>query len=214
MDQKKILDFWNSRSIIKDDYIAARNGLDNRLIFDLKLIKNYLKNDYKVLDLGCGTGLISKSIVDNIGHIVAVDFVKDFIERINHEKITTIHSDLLSFQQNEKFDVILLFGVFNYFEINDVEIICKKIQKMLKKDGTIIIKHQCGRSKKVIIDKFSEELNHHYHAVYRELDSEVKNLEKFFHVEIVNIYPKELNKWNDTHHYAFICKLKDENNGR
>ncbi len=43
---------------------------------------------------------------------------------------------------------------------------------------------------------------------------EVQTLEEFFDIKIIDIYPPSLNKWKNTHHYAFICKLRESNHGK
>jgi hypothetical protein len=43
MDKKTISKFWNSRGLIKDNYEAARNGIDERLKYDMELLEKNLK---------------------------------------------------------------------------------------------------------------------------------------------------------------------------
>ena len=108
--------------------------------------------------------------------------------------------------QHEKFDVIIIFGVFNYLEEHEVKKLCKKLQNWVKQEGVIIIKHQCGINKDVIVDSYSKKLQCKYSAIYRKLTKEKILLENYFNLNIRDIYPKRMNVWDNTHHYAFICK--------
>jgi len=205
MDKLKIYNFFKSRSLIEDDYVATRNYFDDRLSYDTNLIKKYLKHNSSVLDLGCGSGLISKNIVDLTSNILAVDNNKNFLNRINHSKIITLESDILSFETKEKFDLILIFGLLTFVDETELDTFYSKIEKMLKPNGIIIIKHQCGLKDDVIIDTFSIQLQANYVAIYRNIQKEISILKQFFDVDLIDIYPDTLNNWEDTHHYAFIC---------
>ena len=152
------------------------------------------------------TGIIANKIVDKVEHIIAVDYIKEFVNRINHPKIKTVCKEIMEFEVNEKFDIIIIFGVFNYLEENEVGELCKKLQNWVKQDGVIIIKHQCGINKEIIVNDYSEKLHHKYGATYRKLTTEITLLENYFDVDIKDIYPKRMNVWDNTHHYAFICK--------
>ena len=72
----------------------------------------------------------------------------------------------------------------------------------------MIIKNQFGLHKDVTIDGFSEELQENYFAQYRFIDKEVRLLHDagFGNVEIVDIYPKECNRWDNTHFYALVAE--------
>jgi hypothetical protein len=77
---------------------------------------------------------------------------------------------------------------------------------MLAGGGTLIIKHQMGAHEEVSANHFSESLNQNYSAVYRYVGHEKADLESAgFKIEIIDVYPKELNKWDNSHHYACVC---------
>lgn len=206
MDKKTISKFWNSRGLIKDNYEAARNGIDERLKYDMELLEKNLKKNDNVLDLGCGTGIIANVIVDKVQRITAVDFIEEFVSRIKHPKIDAICKEIMKFETNEKFDVIIIFGVFNYLEVHEVKKLCKKLQNWVKQDGIIIIKHQCGLNEDITVDNYSKKLQCKYLATYRKLTKEIMLLKNYFNVDVKDIYPKGMNIWDNTHHYAFICK--------
>ena len=89
---------------------------DNRsLDVDYRTLKPILKTGMVLLDVGCGTGTISKdiaNIVSDSGKVIGIDNTKKFIEsgkqtykHINNLEL--IHVDLFEFEPKEKFDLIV-----------------------------------------------------------------------------------------------------------
>lgn len=201
-------EFYKNRKSNKDKVLAVRLHEDERLKYDLELISNYIDDEKKILDLGCGTGVIVNEIADNCKEIHAVDkydfFVKECIES---PKVKTYVSDIIDFYVEEKFDIIIIFGVMIYITGDDIATVYRNCMDMLNVNGKLIIRNQFGVLDDVLIDKFSEELNFNYFAEYRTKERETKILKNigFNDVEVIDIYPKEMNKWDNTHNYALIC---------
>lgn len=209
MDYSKIDTFWHSRENIEDPRVASNLRDDGRLFYDVQIVKKYHKNGGDLLDLGCGTGTSFIDLLPQCNRIVGVDKFKGLIDKCPiHENIEVIQSDLKTFTTNRIFDTVLLLGVINYFSKEDENNIYNNINNWLTKDGVLIVKNQCGQENEVIIDNWSKELETNYHARYPYYIEQKLLLENFFSVTIVDIYPPELNRWTNTHFYAFICKKK------
>ena len=97
---------------------------------------NIPKNS-KVLDLGCGTGLIGKNIVDLFPDLVGVDISANMIEETRKKEIyTELHiSDINDFllKNVQEFHLVIAADVFLY--IGDLEIIFSSIKKFLNSNG-------------------------------------------------------------------------------
>lgn len=121
----------------------------------IKYIKNktFSANDYvnkdnvifrgkKILDLGCGGGLVSEPLARLGAEVTGIDYVKKNIETaIHHAKIsklniTYINQDLSSIKLNKQFDIILMLEVIEH--LNNWESVVNKILKHLKPKGIII----------------------------------------------------------------------------
>ena len=205
----RIREFWQERGKrIDDPTIAARFRADDRLDYDLELIRRYCAAHSRVLDLGAGTCELSCHLAPHVNKVVAVDFVEELLaKRSLPPNITTVVSDIRTFTSEEKFDLTLLFGVLTYvLDDDDVQSIYKHISRMMPPDGICIVKHQVGVRDAVLIDNFSEEFQAHYTAIYRHIGRELQLLKEGFSVEVVDIYPSHLNRWENTHFYAFICR--------
>ena len=119
---------------IRVEYIK-RNIYPNK--HNIKDLKNL-----RILDLGCGGGLISEPLTKLGAKVTGIDFVKKNIEiakfhaNKSNLKIKYINSDLSSFKANYKFDVILMLEVIEH--LDNWKNIIKKIIKNLKPNGKII----------------------------------------------------------------------------
>jgi len=99
----------------------------------------------KVLDIGCGGGLISESLAKKKAEVIGIDenisSIKQAKEhaKIDCLKINYINQSLdLFFKKNKKkFDLILCLEVLEH--VNNVEKTLDKITKLLKPGGMIIL---------------------------------------------------------------------------
>lgn len=202
----KIEMFWRKRAQMNDQYTSARLYNDERLNYDLKLIKGYLTNASYVLDLGCGSCIITNEIESIVQHITAVDKYGDFFRFcIKSNKIKTIQADIVDFKIQQEYDLILIFGVNNYITAQQAQNVYNNCFNMLKNNGILIVKHQMGEVEDVFVDNYSDDLECWYTAEYRSVSNEKTMLEQAgFIVEVKDIYPPEMNRWENTHFYALI----------
>ncbi len=131
---------------IERDGQTATKIFDNRsLNIDYRTLKPILKKGISVLDVGCGTGSISKdiaNIVGNSGKVIGIDNTEKFIESgketyKNIQNLILIHSDLFNFNPNEKFDLITSARTLQWLS-NPKEALLK-IKSLLKPNGRISI---------------------------------------------------------------------------
>ena len=175
---------------------------------DTAFIRKYTDNNSTILDLGSGTGLIVNKLYPYVKNIVAVEPFSQFTQYIvENEKIQIVNCDTASFASDKKFDAILLFGVMNYMNEEEAASIYAKYINYLSENGKMIIKNQFGVSEDVTVAGFSEELQDNYYSQYRHIDKEIKLLHQagFKNVEVTDIYPKECNRWDNTHFYALVA---------
>lgn len=211
VDRKQILDaFFRRQMQVSDRYVAVRYRENNRIDYDCALIRRYLFPQAKVLDLGCGTGLIEERIASEAALIHAVDQYPQFIERaVPFDNVTYIQGHAAEFFRRElQYDLIICFGVVCYLSDQEMIQMLRHCIGMLAPRGSIIIKGQWGLEERKIIHKFSEELGAMYYADYRQVDEMRLLCESLgTAVEVVDLYPPELNRWPDTHDYAFVLKM-------
>ncbi|QDV23490.1 class I SAM-dependent methyltransferase [Aureliella helgolandensis] len=209
LDKTKIDKFWQERTQFSDPRIATNYRDDGRLQFDCDLVQSLATPSSRVLDLGAGTCTLSAMLEPYVASVLAVDKYPRFLEHApKTEKFSTACADVTEFRSQQLFDLILLIGVVNYLSVHDEIELYKRCADMLASGGSFVVKNQCGIKEERVVDKFSEELGTHYHARYPAFQSQLELLSQLFCVSPVDIYPPEINRWEDTHFYAFVCTGK------
>ena len=132
--------------LIKRDGQETTKIFDNRsLDVDYRTLRPILKTGMVVLDVGCGTGAISRdiaNIVGDSGKVIGIDNTKKFIESgkqtYKHiHNLELIHVDLFEFEPKEKFDLIVSARVLQW--LNNPEEALLKMKTLLKSNGQISI---------------------------------------------------------------------------
>ena len=194
-----VRNYWQNRSKNEKFLWSGMTELNCNLIdYYLEGLDIYQGS---ILDLGA----IAKHLSERF-NVTAVDYIGDYVCALPNW-ITGICCDLRDFRINQKFDVILLFGILNYLKDDLAVDLLDRCRGMLKDNGTILVKHQCSRSSEdVVIEKFSEELGDHYNAIYRSVDKELGFYSKIGNISVHDPYSSEYNRWLDTFFKLFVIR--------
>jgi len=138
--------FWD-RSAAKFDQAEKKDEQTNIII--IERTRKYLQTSDTVLDFGCGTGLISNEIANNVKLIQAIDISSKMIEiaknKADKRKIQNIafsHSTIFDERyKSGSFDVILAFYILHLLDDNQKTI--QRIYDLLKPGGLIISVTPC-----------------------------------------------------------------------
>ncbi|MCB0669759.1 MAG: methyltransferase domain-containing protein [Saprospiraceae bacterium] len=129
-----------------------RDGQEATCIFDHRSLSvdyrhlpEVLKRGMLVLDVGCGTGAMSRdmaTLVGPDGKVIGIDNTSAFIEsgRKSYgdmENLELVHSDLFQFNSDLKFDLITSARMLQW--LSDPEGALKIMMKLLRKGGMISI---------------------------------------------------------------------------
>lgn len=137
---------------------GLKGALRNGLVYDLfqtalgsssvygEYARNYLrlKDGYKVLDIGCGTGKLLDFLPDGID-FTGCDYSERYIEKAKTkygEKGQWIHvdsNDLNSlFPTDKKFDVVMANGLFHHLNDAEVSGLVKTARSLLDHNGVFM----------------------------------------------------------------------------
>ena len=182
LDYKKLDEFWDKRAeefgnirsesitlFEKSDLVLERDKLEKKEIAKIELPKNC-----KALDLGCGTGRLSIFLAQRCKEVLAIDSSEALLDIARKENsapnITYFQSSIIDFRGNFLFDFILISAVLMYIDDKDLPIIIDNLKYMTKKGSLIFIKESVSLLGKnfEIIDKYSENLESEYSAIYRK----------------------------------------------
>lgn len=111
--------------------------------------REYLKTGDKILDFGCGTGLICNEIAENVELIHAIDISTKMIEisenKASERKIRNINFERTTiFDEKFKvgsFDAIIAFNIFHLLE--EPQKYFQRVNQILKPGGLIISSTPC-----------------------------------------------------------------------
>ena len=140
MGKSKLNEWWD----INGNYKILHKINPLRLDF---IINNFNKplNNKKVLDIGCGGGLISELLSKKKANVTGIDEnIYNIKQAKNHAKISSLKINYLNKSLNsfnkknkQKYDLILCLEVLEHVE--NVEESLEIISKLLKTNGTLIL---------------------------------------------------------------------------
>lgn len=131
---------------IERDSTEATKIYDNRsLQNDYRTLQSLIKPGMTVLDVGCGTGAISKDIAKVIGKegkVIGIDNTEKFIlsgqdSWKDVDNLQLLHSDLFDFETHERFDLIIAARVLQWLTTPKEALL--KMKSLLKPRGHISI---------------------------------------------------------------------------
>jgi 2-polyprenyl-3-methyl-5-hydroxy-6-metoxy-1,4-benzoquinol methylase len=202
INSEKIKQFYNQNQFpghyTKESLSYHKDQIKNPY---LSIINQHLTSDSCVLDLGCGTGLISNLFASKyqncqftgVDFSDAITYAENYAKLHNITNVTYKKQDLLKFNSNTQFDIVICQGVLHHIPMyNDA---VEKIKLLVKPGGTLIVGlyHPSGKLLKKIINvdyksnilKIDQELVP-YETSF--LCSQVKSM--FSPFTLVDSYPK------------------------
>ena len=132
-------EWWNENGKFK----ILHQIKSHRMTYILDQINNRNIKNLKILDVGCGGGIICEPLARLGANVTGIDFAPNNIiaakihSKKNKLKINYINKDIEKSKLDEKFDIILMFEVLEH--LDNWKKTIKNIKKNLNKNGLIII---------------------------------------------------------------------------
>jgi SAM-dependent methyltransferase len=185
--------------------------LFERRLVDLSFVLGFADGAESILDLGCGDGtlLILLRELSTIKEFHGVDLSETLLGKINARwgdcgSLHLYFTDALILEEFPGTDITTCLGMFPYiFDDQDLYKIISKVRSR-----TLIVRTPCTlKDEDEYINKFSDDLNANYSAVYRTLVFYKTMLSKIFDVKIISrSYPDEIEGKYGTKHFFFVCE--------
>ncbi len=143
-----------------------RFGIEEQVVE--KLIQNLDRNG-AALDLGSGMGFWAEKFAHSFARVDALEgsspLYSDLENRCSkHGNMRAFLGNALSFQPDQRYQLIFLGGLLMYLDENDVVILLKRLEKYLEPGGIILCRESTVRNQTFI-------LKGEYTAVYRSVKS-------------------------------------------
>ena len=144
-----------------------------------KIIK--LKDDSKILDYGCGTGLVAFSLSNETNEVIGMDNSNGMVEQFNKKAKELDFSNIKAIQHNidnedltqNEFDLIITSMSLHH--IKNANIFIEKAYKALKNDGFLCI-NDLDKEDGTFHKKHNNEGVYHFGFDKNELENSLKNL--------------------------------------
>ena len=153
---------WNAALYDKKHNFVAEYG---------KGLLQYIpeKPEQRILDLGCGTGILTAQLAEICSYVLGVDSSQDMIEKATeqYKKIDFRVCDALELPFEKEWDIVFSNAVFHW--INDHNKLLQNIYKVLKPNGLLICEFGAYGNIAKIENAFAsvlKELGYDYHPKF------------------------------------------------
>lgn len=213
MKNSQAITYWEGMARSNPDEKTIKvNPWNDYTDIDARFIMNHSNSRSRILDLACGTGLTTNKYYTEVGHIDAVEMFPEFSQFIvKSPNVDIFNEDISEFEIDELYDLIVMFGIVQYFNEVEISDLYAKYKEYLKPSGKLLIKNQFGVNEDVHVSGISEELGREYLSQYRHVKKEESILRSigFQAIKVVDIYPPEANRWENTHFFAIIAGTEE-----
>lgn len=152
---KNAKSFWDKMSSKYDCQVNSKYS--DTYAKTINITKKYLNDTDVVLDYGCGTGLTTIELHENVKKIHAIDISGNMISiaksKSKKKGISNIHFDVIDIfdekLEESSFDVIMAFNILYFIE--DIDKVMNRINELLKPNGTFISATDCLGEKKTVM---------------------------------------------------------------
>lgn len=144
----------NNKDAIKQFFNERAQNWDELCFHDSKKLNEILnicdiKKGDKILDVGCGTGVFTKKLVETQADcIVGIDLSDKMIEvaktNVTDNRVSFVTEDFYEFC-SDQYDCIIIYSAYPHFL--DKNKFAEKINELLKAGGRFIIAHSQSKEK-------------------------------------------------------------------
>lgn len=139
-------EYWNKRAASYDEHVITEYADANEQTVSRSLA--YLKGSDEVLEIACGTGIMTLGIIDHVSHITAIDISSAMLDRLREKtegrytNLSLMHTDIFDHEfDDKKFDVIAAYNVLLYME--NVSEVLRRIHSLLRPGGMFLSASDC-----------------------------------------------------------------------
>ena len=177
MDREKIISFFDG---------CAKNWdaetIRNERVINIILDNAQVKENTRVLDVACGTGVLFPDYIKRGAVVTGVDISPEMVKiaKKNFPKIDVICEDAENLNFTEKFDVVMVYNAFPHFP--HPQRLIEKLSTFLRDGGRLSVAH--GMSREDLL-KLHNERASEVSLELPEANDLSKIFEPFFNIDII-----------------------------
>lgn len=177
MDREKIISFFDG---------CAKNWdaetIRNERVINIILDNAQVKENTRVLDVACGTGVLFPDYIKRGAVVTGVDISPEMVKiaKKNFPKIEVLCEDVENLDFTENFDVVMVYNAFPHFPYP--ERLIEKLSTFLRDGGILSVAH--GMSREDLL-KLHNERASEVSLELPEANELSKIFEPFFNIDIV-----------------------------
>ena len=177
MDREKIISFFDG---------CAKNWdaetIRNERVINIILDNAQVKENTRVLDVACGTGVLFPDYIKRGAVVTGVDISPEMVKiaKKNFPEIEVLCEDVENLDFTEKFDVVMVYNAFPHFPYP--ERLIEKLSTFLRDGGILSVAH--GMSREDLL-KLHNERASEVSLELPEANELSKIFEPFFNIDIV-----------------------------
>jgi SAM-dependent methyltransferase len=202
VDSEIVRKFWAQKSQEERNRWTSEDMLD----YELALLRDLAPEPRAILDLGSGHGELSRPLAADAARLVAVDFAPAYRRSFTGRRETFVAGGLDAFHTEERFDLVLLFGVVTSLDATAEANLYQRMAGWLADGGVAVVKNQCAVGQGFVKTGWSEALGMDYSGRYPGLREQADRLRAAFATVEDHPYPERFNPWETSTHVAFVCR--------
>ena len=177
MDREKIISFFDG---------CAKNWdaetIRNERVINIILDNAQVKENTRVLDVACGTGVLFPDYIKRGAVVTGVDISPEMVKiaKKNFPEIEVLCEDAENLDFTEKFDVVMVYNAFPHFPYP--ERLIEKLSTFLRDGGILSVAH--GMSREDLL-KLHNERASEVSLELPEANELSKIFEPFFNIDII-----------------------------
>ena len=177
MDREKIISFFDG---------CAKNWdaetIRNERVINIILDNAQVKENTRVLDVACGTGVLFPDYIKRGAVVTGVDISPEMVKiaKKNFPEIEVLCEDAENLDFTEKFDVVMVYNAFPHFPYP--ERLIEKLSTFLRDGGRLSVAH--GMSREDLL-KLHNERASEVSLELPEANDLSKIFEPFFNIDII-----------------------------
>ncbi len=177
MDREKIISFFDG---------CAKNWdaetIRNERVINTILDNSQVKENTRVLDVACGTGVLFPDYINRGAVVTGVDISPEMVKiaKKNFPEIEVICEDVENLNFTEKFEVVMVYNAFPHFP--HPQRVIEKLSTFLRKGGRLSVAH--GMSREDLL-KLHNERASEVSLELSEANELAKIFESFFHIDTI-----------------------------